>query len=83
MLTRDDRKLFIALVAWALLPSMYLLVRMNIVAVNGVDINILGQMEWFDLIMFGWGMVAHLLLSAGLYVFVQKSMVKTDREIDL
>ncbi len=36
--------------AWALLPSIYLLVRMNIVAVNGVDINILGQMEWFDLI---------------------------------
>lgn len=50
MLTKEDRKLFLALVAWALLPSVYVLVRMQIVAVNGVDINILGQMEWFDLI---------------------------------
>ena len=32
------------------MPSVYLLIRMNIVSVNQVDINILGQMEWFDLI---------------------------------
>ena len=50
MLTKEDRRLFLALVAWALLPSLYTLVRMQIVAVNGVDLNILGQMEWFDLI---------------------------------
>lgn len=50
MLTKEDRRLFLALVAWALLPSLYALVRMQLVAVNGVDLNILGQMEWFDLI---------------------------------
>lgn len=50
MLTKEDRRLFLALVAWALLPSLYTLVRMQLVAVNGVDLNILGQMEWFDLI---------------------------------
>lgn len=32
------------------MPSIYLLIRMNIVTVHNVDINILGQMEWFDLI---------------------------------
>ena len=35
---------------YALLPSVYLLIRMQIVAVSGVDINIMGQIEWFDLI---------------------------------
>ena len=32
------------------MPSIYLLVRMNIVSVHNIDMNILGQMEWFDLI---------------------------------
>ncbi|MBR0312092.1 MAG: hypothetical protein IJQ98_06860 [Oscillospiraceae bacterium] len=50
MQNKNDWKLFAALTAWALLPSVYLLVRMHIVAANSVDINILGQMEWFDLI---------------------------------
>lgn len=35
---------------WALVPSIYLLFRLNIVSINNVDINILGQLEWFDLI---------------------------------
>jgi len=47
---RKDYKLFLSLVLWALVPSVYLLIRMNIVSINNVDINILGQMEWFDLI---------------------------------
>lgn len=47
---KSDLKLLISLVVWMLIPSIYLLVRMNIVSVNNVDINILGQMEWFDLI---------------------------------
>ena len=46
---KSDLKLLISLVVWMLVPSIYLLVRMNIVSVNNVDINILGQMEWFDL----------------------------------
>lgn len=46
---KSDLKLLISLVVWMLIPSIYLLVRMNIVSVNNVDINILGQMEWFDL----------------------------------
>ena len=33
-----------------MLPSIYLLIRMNIVALNNVNIDILGQMEWFHLL---------------------------------
>ena len=47
---KRDAKLFFSLVIWMLIPSIYLLVRMNIVSINNVDINILVQMEWFDLI---------------------------------
>lgn len=47
---KRDVKLFFSLVVWMLIPSIYLLLRMNIVSINNVDINILGQMEWFDLI---------------------------------
>ena len=47
---KKDFKLLISLIIWMLIPSIYLLIRMNIVSVNDVDINILGQMEWFDLI---------------------------------
>lgn len=50
MSERKDLKLYFSLILWSLLPSIYLLVRMKIVAINSVDINILGQMEWFDLI---------------------------------
>lgn len=50
MQKKEDIKIFFSLVLWMLVPSVYLLVRMNIVSVNDVDINILGQMEWFDLI---------------------------------
>lgn len=45
-----DLKLFLSLVVWMLVPSIYMLVRMKIVSTNNVDINILGQLEWFDLI---------------------------------
>lgn len=47
---KNDIKMFFSLILWMLIPSVYLLIRMNIVSVNSVDINILGQMEWFDLI---------------------------------
>lgn len=47
---KKDYKLFISLFLWALIPSIYTLVRLSIVDISGVDINILGQMEWFDLI---------------------------------
>ena len=50
MVNRIDLKLYLTLMLWALVPSVYLLVRMNIVSINNVEINILGQMEWFDLI---------------------------------
>lgn len=50
MLTKEDLKLYFSLILWSLLPSIYLLIRMKIVSINDVDINILGQMEWFDLI---------------------------------
>ena len=44
MENKNDIKMFLTLILWMLLPSVYLLVRMNIVSVNNVDINILGQM---------------------------------------
>lgn len=50
MQKKNDIKVFLSLCLWMLLPSVYLLIRMNIVSVHNVDINILGQMEWFDLI---------------------------------
>lgn len=49
-MTKRDFKLYGSLILYALLPSVYLLIRMQIVAVNGVNINIMGQIEWFDLI---------------------------------
>lgn len=50
MQKKKDIQNFFALYLWMLIPSVYLLIRMNIVSVHNVDINILGQMEWFDLI---------------------------------
>lgn len=50
MLNKKDYKLFLSLCLWGLIPSLYNLIRMQLVSFNGVDINILGQMEWFDLI---------------------------------
>lgn len=50
MLDKKDIKLYLSLILWSLLPSIYLLIRMKIVSINNADINILGQMEWFDLI---------------------------------
>ena len=47
---KKDYKLFISLFLWMLIPSIYNVIRMSIVSTNQVDINILGQMEWFDLI---------------------------------
>ena len=49
-MTKRDYKLFFSLILWNILPSVYQMLRMNVISVNSVDINILGQMEWFDLI---------------------------------
>lgn len=49
-MNKKDAKLFLSLVLWSLIPSIYLLVRMQIISINSVDINILGNLEWFDLI---------------------------------
>ena len=53
MQKKKDIKNYFALCLWMLIPSVYLLIRMNIISVHNVDINILGQMEWFDLIFNG------------------------------
>lgn len=50
MQKKNDIRILSALCLWTLMQSVYLLIRMNIVSVNNVDINILGQIEWFDLI---------------------------------
>lgn len=47
---KKDYKLFLSLFLWMLIPSVYNVIRMGIISINQVDINILGQMEWFDLI---------------------------------
>lgn len=47
---KKDFKLYGSLLLYALLPSIYLLIRMQIISINSVDINIMGQLEWFDLI---------------------------------
>ena len=47
---KKDYKLFLSLLLWMLVPSIYNVIRMAIININQVDINILGQMEWFDLI---------------------------------
>ncbi len=44
MQRKNDIKVFLSLILWMLIPSIYLLIRMNMVSVNHVDINILGQM---------------------------------------
>ena len=47
---KKDYKLFFSLFLWMLIPSIYNVIRMDIISVNQININILGQMEWFDLI---------------------------------
>lgn len=49
-MSKRDRKLYFALLLYTYLPSVYLLIRMHVVTASGADINILGQIEWFDLI---------------------------------
>lgn len=47
---KKDYKLFLSLLLWMLISSIYNVIRMGIISINQVDVNILGQMEWFDLI---------------------------------
>ena len=67
-MSKTDRKLFISLMLWNLIPSIYLLIRMHIVANTGTDINILGQMEWFDLI----DEIITTVLTVPLYFVIKK-----------
>lgn len=50
MTDRKDCKNLFSLIAWLIMPSIYLLIRMQIISVSNADINIMGQIEWFDLI---------------------------------
>lgn len=50
MKTKSDLKLFLSLILWNLAPFIYSTVRLNLVTTSEADINILGQIEWFDLI---------------------------------
>lgn len=47
---KKDFRLYISLILYSLLPSIYLLIRMQIIPVKEVDINVMRQLEWFDLI---------------------------------
>lgn len=48
-MSKKDFKLLFSLLAWNLIPAVYMLIRMQIIAVSNVDIDVLGQLEWFDL----------------------------------
>lgn len=72
---KKDYRLFISLLLWALVPSVYLLIRMNIVSVSDVSIDILGQMEWFDLI----DEVIVTTLTVPLYFLLKKENGSADR----
>lgn len=72
---KKDYRLFISLLLWALVPSAYLLIRMNIVSVSDVSIDILGQMEWFDLI----DEVIVTTLTVPLYFLLKKENGSADR----
>lgn len=47
---RFDIRLFFSLLLWSLLPTIYTTIRTSVASASGVDIDILGQLEWFDLI---------------------------------
>ena len=47
---KKDIKMFIGLLLWSIVPSIVALLQTRMFYTNGVDINILGQIEWFDLI---------------------------------
>lgn len=49
MQEKKDIKLFYSLLFWSIIPSVYQLLRMRIIVSSSVDINILGQLEWYDL----------------------------------
>ena len=45
---KKDIKMFIGLLLWSFVPSMVALLQTRMFYTNGIDINILGQIEWFD-----------------------------------
>ena len=49
MENKKDYRLFISLLFWNLIPFIYSAIRMYLISISGTDINILGQLEWFDL----------------------------------
>lgn len=75
MKNKHDFRLFLSLMVWTLVPSIYLLIRMNIISVSDININILGQMEWFDLI----DEVIVTLLTLPLYSLLSKDNKSSSR----
>lgn len=59
------------------IPSLYQAIRMHIVAINGVDINILGQMEWFDLI----DEIIITTLTVPLYYVLKKDEISKEKNM--
>lgn len=52
-MTKDDKidiRLYFSLLLWAFLPTIYTTIRTVIASTTDADINILGSLEWFDLI---------------------------------
>lgn len=87
-MSKCNKKLYVALLLYTYLPSVYLLIRMYVVTISGADVDVLGQMEWFDLIdevlvtfiihVFGLGMLIHCIASAVLYHSIQRKLLIAD-----
>ncbi len=68
IMKREDLKLYFSIILWSLLPSLYFLIRTKLIAIHNVDINILGQMEWFDLM----NEILQVSLLTPMFVFLKK-----------
>lgn len=48
-MTKRDVRFFWALLFWTLLPSVYYLLKMQVLSIGNANIDIMSQLEWFDL----------------------------------
>ena len=74
-----DLKLLLYLIIWNLIPSVYFTIRANIISISGVDIDILGQMEWFDVI----NEILVTVLTIPIYYFLKKDNTNTSNSFIL
>ena len=83
MQKKKDIKTLFTLCLWMLISSVFLLIRMNIVSVNNIETNILGQMEWFDLIdeIIITAFIRGMFRKEWLFHYTEKSSKLSDRNL--